>query len=165
MKSFCIIGMTGTGKTTEAKNLLKSFPNSNKLIYDINSEYPEFTNGEKLPTIQEFIKKASLANNSIILFEEATIFFSNKKRFEDLVDLLVRKRHTNNIIIFVFHYIAAVPKDIKTMIDFFYIKKTNDDFQDVKKKFKNSAEWILKQIEEGSKENPYFCLKVKGSDL
>lgn len=164
MKSFCIIGMTGTGKTTEAKKLLQSFAISDKLIYDINGEYSEYSQG-KLLSIQEFIKKASSVNNSIILFEESTIFFSNRGRSEEVIDILVRKRHTNNIPIFIFHSIRSVPKYILELIDYFYIKKTNDNYSDVKKLFKRSADFILEETEKGYKENPYFCLKVKGSDL
>jgi SpoVK/Ycf46/Vps4 family AAA+-type ATPase len=162
MKSILIIGMTGTGKTTEVKNVLKKFPERKKYIYDVNNEYSD----SDLPTLVEFLEKAKQVRDSIIVFEEATIFFSNRGRSEQVIDLLVRKRHTNNIIVFVFHSIRSVPTYIFEMSDHVYLKRTNDTAARVKKSFDSDKLLeVFEVVEKNSKLDPYYTKKVKGSDL
>lgn len=163
MKSILNIGMTGTGKTTEAKKQLAIFADRPKLIYDVNGEY---TKGAKLPTMEDFMKACKKATNSVLLFEEATMFFSARGRSADMVDLLVRKRHTNNVIIMNFHSFRTIPTYIIEMIDYMYIKRTNDTEKRVRDKFDSeilSEKFVLCQ--EKSKFDPFFTVKVSVKDL
>jgi len=164
MKSFLIVGMTGTGKTTEVKNLLNKF-SAEKKIYDVNNEYLEFTKNSGLPSMEKFLSDAEKITNSVIVFEEATIFF-NKRGYDDrLVNLLVRKRHTKNIIIFVFHSLRSIPTYIFELIDFFAIKKTNDTIDRIKQFKSPELMRIFETIEKSSNLEPYKTIWVKGADL
>ena len=80
--------------------------------------------------------------NTAIVFEEATIFFSNRGRSEEVIDLLVRKRHTNNIIILLFHSIRSVPNYIFELIDYIILFKTNDNEKLIHDKFKDNEQLI-----------------------
>ncbi len=162
MKSILIVGMTKTGKTTEVKKILSTFPERKKYIYDVNREYTD----RDLPDLQSFIETAKKAKNSVIVFEEATIFFSNRGRSEDVTNILVRKRHTGNIIVFCFHSLRSIPLSIFELIDYVYIKRTNDSFASVKRKFDSeNLNVIFENVKKSSKLDPYFTYKVKGADL
>lgn len=161
-KSILIVGMTGTGKSTEAMKVLKQFPDQKKLIYDVNNEYGTGS----LPSMDTFLEEATKANDSIILFGEATIFFSNRGRSDKVVNLLVRKRHTRNVIIFIFHSLRTVPAYIFEMTDHLYLKRTNDTPQRVKKAYDSDKLLeVFDIVQKNSTLDPYFTKKVKGADL
>lgn len=162
MKSILIIGMTGTGKSFETKKILKKFPKLDKYIFDVNNEYGV----ENLPTLEEFLNTVVKVENSVIVFEEATVFFSTRGRSEQVVNLLVRKRHTKNIIIFIFHSIRAVPSYIYELCDYVYIKKTNDTVKRIKST--HDSEKLIEIFEDvkiNSNLEPYYTVKVRGTDL
>lgn len=131
-KCIIIAGGTGSGKTTIVKQLLAAHK-GNKLIYDVNNEY-----GQEFIAMDEFFKKALRAENSIIVFEEATIFFSTSGGQIEMRELLVRKRHSNNLFIFNFHSLSQIPLYILMFCDKLIMKKTNDQLQQVERKFKNN---------------------------
>lgn len=138
MKTFLIIGHTGRGKSTKVKEILSGLY-CDKLIYDVNNEH---NTGKPLPNINDFLTLAKKKVNTAIVFEEATIFFSNRGRSEEVIDLLVRKRHTNNIIILLFHSIRSVPNYIFELIDYIILFKTNDNEKLIHDKFKDNEEFI-----------------------
>lgn len=139
--AIAIVGMTGTGKSTEVINILNktAYP---KFIYDVNGEYaskniPGAITNLKFP---EFLKEATTKKRHVIVFEEATIFFQHGKSSEEVMDLLIRKRHKELVLIFVFHSLRTIPVFITDYLDCILIKKTNDRGDIVKKKFANNPE-------------------------
>lgn len=163
MKAFLIVGMTGTGKTTEVKKLLSSFSGL-KYIYDLNIEYTEYQK-RNLPTIENFLIEVKKTSNSIVVFEEATIFFSSRGYVKEVVDLLVRKRHSKNIYIFVFHSIRSIPSYIFELIDFFGIKQTNDTLTRIQAFKSQALIEAFENVEKSAKLDAFYIQWVKGSDL
>lgn len=135
MKTILNVGATGTGKTTRVKNILSKVKNRKKYIYDINNEYGNFNEFQNLPTLQEFESKIIDIKNSVIVIEEATIFFSNRGYSNSLVNALVRKRHTKNLFILNFHSINDVPLYVSKLADYVLLSKTFDNDKTVEKKF------------------------------
>ena len=137
-KAIVIVGMTGTGKSTYVKNnILLKVPFNNQLIFDVNNEYKNFNTFKEID-IFKFMQTAKVVNNKLVLFEEATIFFSNKGVSMDLFNILVRKRHQNNTLVFVFHSLRRVPLDILDMVDYLVLFKTNDNPSIINSKFKDT---------------------------
>lgn len=128
------VGGTGAGKTTYTKKLLKKHKGL-KLIFDPNKEY-----GQESITMSEFIDQGKIAKNTLIVFEEATIFFSTSGTDMAIKELLVKKRHTNNFYIFNFHALSQVPLYILMFCDYFVLFKTNDQIAQVERKFKGNPE-------------------------
>jgi hypothetical protein len=160
---FCNVGRRKSGKTHLTKQLLNKLKKkgyTDFLIYDPNGEYTEFYTGELLP-IKDFLKKAVEVKDTIVVFEEATIFFRHAPD-EEVLNLCVRSRHRKgekglgNFIIFNFHSLRSVPLYILDHLDVIQIKKTNDNTANVKTKFKDFPEvWGAFLMAQNSKE-PYF---------
>lgn len=140
MKVVLNVGRPKTGKTTRSKKLLQSFVNDGRkndiIIYDVNREYTAFYDKPFL-IYDEFIKSLEGIKNKILLFEEATIFFSNKSEEKILKRLCIQKRHDNNIIILNFHSIRSIPRYIFDLTDYVILFKTNDNELTVKSKCDN----------------------------
>lgn len=149
MKSFLVVGATGTGKTTFTKSLL-SKTRAKIYIYDVNNEYREFDNNFEFADFGTFSKTAAGCVNSFLVFEEATIFFSNRGSNKETTEVLVRKRHTNNVIVFVFHSLRSVPLHIFDLIDFLILHKTGDNIKLIETKFSGNDK-ILNAFNECSK--------------
>lgn len=130
--SICV-GRRKTGKTTFSKKMLDKKPlKMPVIIYDINQEYKNYYKGDFLD-FDIFLDKIVGLRHHYILIEEATIFFNPRGgKIEQMTNLLVRARHTGNIIQLNFHSFASIPKDIKNLIDYVTIFKTNDNINDVK---------------------------------
>lgn len=158
MKVIINVGRPKTGKTTRAKKILQSFVadfrKNDLIVYDVNNEYRDFYNESFLP-YDEFIKKLVGVKNKILLFEEATIFFSSRSEEKIIKELMVRKRHDNNIIILNFHSIRSIPRYIFDLADYIILFKTNDTLKVVKDKFDN--ENFIKTFEQvQNSSNPFF---------
>lgn len=166
-KSIAIVGQTGTGKNfTLEQNILLPMQKVKKYIADVNNEYgipfhgidnfmrqlikTEIKNigGEKIEN------KIVLAKNSLIVFDEATNFFDSH-RSDDVVHLLVGKRHDNNFIVFLFHSLADLPPYIKRKLDFIFLKKTGDDEKTVINKFGKDTKIHKAFLEVKESENHY----------
>lgn len=130
MKVILIIGKKRAGKTTLASTLIKKLARPNTYIYDINNEYttkfgiPNLYKG-KINEI-EFLKEVQHKKNSMLVFEEASTYFSTHSQAQELKDILARSRHTNNVILLIFHSIAFVPVYIFAFADYVGLFKTND---------------------------------------
>lgn len=134
-KAIIIVGMTGTGKTTLVKGRLKNANKNSILLYDVNNEYKEIIGEQKLLKFEDFADRTTKVSNAIIVYEESTIFLSNRGSNDQVRDVLVRKRHTNNTIFFVFHSLRAVPRNIFDLSNFLILLKTNDSEDLVESKF------------------------------
>jgi hypothetical protein len=140
------IGGTGTGKTTYVKAQIKN--KSNVIVYDVNNEYRE---QYPYPFLKhgEFMSKIILVQNSVIVLEESTIFFSNRSYNEELTEMLVRKRHTGNYIFLCFHSLRAVPRYVWDLCNYLTLFPTNDNEAFVKTKIPNDEVYkAFRQVRE-----------------
>jgi len=131
-KAIIIVGATGSGKSTFVKELITPVDVNRLHIYDVNREYfPD----EPLSDFDQFLITATKLDESVIIFEEATIFFSNRGNDKRMRQLLVGKRHARNIIILLFHSIRAIPYYIFDLVNFVVLFNTNDEEPIVKEKY------------------------------
>jgi hypothetical protein len=136
--SICI-GKRGCGKTTLSKQLLDIRPRGMPcIIYDVNNEYKDYY-PEEFEDFDVFLIKISGEDvrRHYILIEEATIFFNTQSNYFEMKNLLVRARHTGNIIQLNFHSFASVPKGIYNLLDYVTVFKTNDTLKNVTDRFDN----------------------------
>jgi GTPase SAR1 family protein len=130
-----VVGFSGCGKTTFTKSLLKDVPKDVPIvIYDINREYTDIYPKPFLD-YDIFLKNVVELRHTHMIFEEATIFFDSNNRAEEMKNLLVRARHTQNYIQLNFHSFSSIPKYIKNLIDYITIFNTGDSEADVLYKF------------------------------
>lgn len=138
-KAVIVVASTGMGKTTLVKNYLQQVSKECLWLYDVNNEYTDFLVPDyKLPKFDMFCEKAANLKQAVIVFEEATIFLSNKGSNRILVDILVRKRHTNNLVFLVFHSLRSVPKYLLDLCNYLILLKTNDP-EHIVKSFDNDS--------------------------
>lgn len=135
-QSVIVVGTNGTGKSTYIRDRLEKVNKSALLIYDVNAEYSDIYD-KPFVKMDEFFEQATTVNHSVIVFEEATIFFSNRSTEKELRELLVRRRHTKNLIFLVFHSIRSVPRDVMDMSNYLVLKYTNDSPKFISRKFEN----------------------------
>lgn len=135
-KSIIFVGGTGAGKTTKIRKYLSSVHPKARLVYDVNAEYTDLF-PYPLTDFETFAENATKVSNALIVYEEATIFLSNRGSNDLLRDVLVRKRHTNNTIFLVFHSIRSIPRYIFDLSTHVYLHKTNDSKSTVETRFEN----------------------------
>jgi GTPase SAR1 family protein len=136
IRTICI-GASGTGKSTLTRKMLENKPEKMPcLIYDINQEYLDFY-PEPFEDFDLFLNKLVLptTKHHYIIIEEATIFFNSHSNEVEMKNILVRARHTGNIIQLNFHSFASVPKGIYNLLDYVIIFKTHDNELSVKQRF------------------------------
>ena len=143
-KCIVIVGATGTGKTSEVCKILEQITIP-LLIFDVNNEekYRRFRNTwNKDVNIKNFVSGivGAKVQNTCIVFEEATIFFSHGGSTEQIKQILVQKRHTKNLLIFNFHSLRQVPLYILDFCDLLIIGKTIDNTKNIEEKFKDFEE-------------------------
>lgn len=148
-KAYIIIGCTGSGKSTLVKTLTRPVERARLFINDINAEY--FPDRPYVST-KQFLQLAVKLRESVIVFEEATIFFSNRGSNEQMRELLVRKRHAQNVIFLIFHSVRTVPLYIYDLCNAAFVFRTNDAATFVESRFEHPgfyAGWLKAQ-------NKYF---------
>jgi len=159
------VGKTGTGKTTEVKKRLRqiydSDPYRDFLIFDPNHEFGEFTENKFDDDWKLFAEKIANVSDAVILVEEATICLDNRKKEGVMVDILVKKRHTNTIVFLNFHSWRAIPFYIFDLVNFVTIFKTNDTERIIRNKC--DMPLVLQAYENVQKSNDKF--KVETVDL
>jgi ABC-type Mn2+/Zn2+ transport system ATPase subunit len=159
-QSIIIVGATGTGKTTFVKNIIKKVPNKKALfIYDVNNEYRDYF-PYPLQSVSDFMEKTQFISKGVFVLEEATIYLNNRSSNEYLTQLLVRKRHTNNTILLVFHSMRAVPRYIYELSNTIVIFKTNDAADMTSRELKDDRlEDIMNRVK--NHKNPHYCEILK----
>jgi ABC-type phosphate/phosphonate transport system ATPase subunit len=160
-KAIIIVGATGTGKSTFVKKLISKVPNKKALfIYDINNEYKDYF-PYPLLSVEEFMEKTQFISKGVFVLEEATIYLNNRSSNEYLTSLLVRKRHTNNTIIMVFHSMRSVPRYIYELSNEIVIFKTNDSPDMTSRELKDDRlEEIMNRIKVSKNQHYYELLKI-----
>lgn len=153
MKAFIFVGEQGRGKSTKVFELIRRFRNKPLMAYDPNQEYVKHKNLIKgIPTKKQFVEIASKTSGHVIVFEEATSFFSNKGGTPmEIIELLVRNHHMKNVIIFNFHSLRTVPVDIMDFVQFITILHTNDRQTLIKNKFKDDPDLLKVFIDVNTK--------------
>lgn len=136
MKNFLIIGARGQGKSTYIKKNFFSL-NRKVLVNDVNNEY-----GFNYLDLNVFLEQATTVKNHVIIFEESTIFFNNRGFNKKITEILVRSRHTNNVCVFVFHSVRAIPIYILDLINYIVLFNTSDTLDVIEKKFNSYPEII-----------------------
>ena len=158
----CCIGRRGCGKTTMSKKLLDRRPKEMPvIIYDINAEYHDYY-AEPFEDFNIFLLRISdeKVRSTYILIEEATIFFSTASNYEEMRNVLVRARHTNNIVQLNFHSFRSVPKNIYELLDYVIVFKTNDNEKSVTDRFDHPG--VVAAYREAIKSgDPHFNRTVK----
>lgn len=133
MKSTAIIivGATGSGKSTLVKKLTKDVHPSRLRVYDVNAEYYK---DRDLPDMKDFLLQISTETEVTVIFEEATVFFSNRGNNDMMRRLLVSKRHKRNAYYLIFHSIRSIPYYILDLVNYVAVFHTNDEEKLVKEK-------------------------------
>jgi hypothetical protein len=155
MKCICLIGKKRTGKTRFAAELIKKIDLQDVYIFDINNEYSSTGIVNKYPGVldhEKFLSYVYDKKNAVIVFEEAAAYFSNRENGKKLKDLMQRSRHTNNVIIIIFHGIADLPQHIYTRLDYMGLFKTQDFETTLDSRFRKNEQFM------------YFFKKVKMSE-
>lgn len=159
MNGHIIIGRPRSGKSTFVKLLLSKFK-AKKIVYDVNNEYKAFYKGEFIP-FDEFCELVVNENNAMIVFEEATAFFSNRGTNKQVNKMLVRRRHQNNYIVFCFHSWRQVPRFVLDLVNYVTIFKTNDPENKVSEKTDDDR--ILdafNKVQNSSNEHEKITIKI-----
>lgn len=160
--AYIMIGRRGCGKTTLSKELLDARPDAMPcIIYDVNNEYKMYY-PEEFDDFNVFLGKISdeRIKNHFILIEEATIFFNTQSNYYEMKNLLVRARHTGNIIQLNFHSFGSVPKGIYNLLDYVVVFKTNDNEKNVTDRF-DHPEVIQAYRDAKTSDDPHFYRTVK----
>lgn len=145
-KAILVVGATGTGKTTYNKKCLGKVSPKSIHLYDVNNEYKDYYKKPFIP-FTDFMNQAKNIENGVIVFEEATIFLNNRLCNQDLIDILVRKRHTNNTVFMVFHSLRNVPRYVYDLSNIVVLHKTNDSEKSVHSKFEDERlTEVFKQV-------------------
>ena len=146
---YIVMGAPGMGKSPFAQKMIEG---RRCLVMDINNEYGDRTkypgqrtiglsNDTRQPRcryigtdIKTFSDLALTKRNTVVIFEEATMFFRGKQKSETS-KLIIGRIHTGNTYIFLFHSINRVPPEIMEIADIAVLFKTNDEETTVKKKY------------------------------
>ncbi len=154
-KVFVIIARKGAGKSSFIeRKILKPWGFRENYIYNINHEYNDYENAfTEENTKENFLnaiqREASHTGASCnIIFEEATSYIRMQGGQDGrLLNQLVRTYHTRNIVVFVFHSMLVIPKDLRSNIDFWIIFQTQDDIEEVKKFYKGRPDILKKYLD------------------
>lgn len=157
-----MIGKRGCGKTTLSKQLLDARPKGMPcIVYDINNEYQDYY-PKPFEDFDVFLIKISGEDirRTYLLIEEATIFFNIQSNYIEMKNLLVRARHTGNIIQLNFHSFASVPKGIYNLLDYVTVFKTNDNLDNVTNRFDHPG--VIQAYQDAiASPDPHFYRTVK----
>lgn len=140
MNTYIVIGAPGMGKSPFVREMIF---NRRCLVFDIQNEYGKRTKyAGQTPVglsddprnerarytgndVDAFIKLCEPKRNTVIVFEEATAFFVGKTE-KSLRRFLINRYHTENVSLFLFHSIQAVPPFMLTVSNFVVLFKTLD---------------------------------------
>ena len=131
-----VVGGRGTGKTTLVREYLQSVNPGARMVYDPAAHYLDLYNHKLLP-FEVFKYKATQVEKACVVYEEATINFSNRGDDKDLKNLLVMSRYKNNSIFLVYHSLRAVPRYIFDLCNYIILFKTNDAVKKIESKFES----------------------------
>jgi hypothetical protein len=150
MYCILVIGATGQGKSPFIRSYLEG---KKCFVFDTQNEYGFRTKYEgQVPVglsditsadrarftvydVRQFIKICFQKVSTIIVFEDATMYFEGRTA-EEMRRLLGSKRFTNNNYLLTFHSISAVPPRLMQFSDYVVLFKTGDDEREVERKYR-----------------------------
>jgi Cdc6-like AAA superfamily ATPase len=100
----------------------------------------------------------SYASNITILIEEAGKHFEDGRLPTYMNDLLQDSKGKNVDTVMAFHYLFEIPKKVANKLDFLCIKKTGDNYNDVKHKVKNPKLKRAMELVEASQNKFIYAL-------
>ena len=149
MYNILVVGMTGQGKSPFIQNYIAG---RNCFVFDVGNEYGARTkyrgqtplglsNNVFAPrarqidlNVKGFIQNCLRKQNTICVFEEATIFFKGYIP-DELRRVMLSKLFNNNVNIFVFHSIRTIPPDVMSYVNYVVLFKTGDEPYQVENKY------------------------------
>jgi len=171
-----LVGTNGTGKTTEADNYIKRYPESKKaLIVTLDDFEPTW---RKYPTIEP----QHLRNINNIKERKTKILFTDNKLFDDILlyfhdgmlilddarsytgsrddnlrNIFIRSRQNNLDLLFICHGLSEIPPSLLTFTTHIVLFNTTDSWQRLKTNIPNHQkfEQIVNDVRKKSLENPY----------
>ena len=164
-KVFVLIARKGAGKSNFIeKRILKPWGFRANYIYNINHEYNDYVNAfTEENTKENFLRVVQREASHPgaycnIIFEEADTYLRKSGEQDGrIMNQIVRTYHTKNIVVFVFHSILSIPKEIRSNIDFWVIFQTQDDDEEVKKFYKGRRDVLDRYFDVRKKtEGTYF---------
>lgn len=119
-----------------------------KLSDNLNAERCRFTE----MNVKKFIELCAKKKDTICVFEEATAFFQGATS-ESMRRHLINRYHTGNPSLLVFHSINSVPPRIMEMCNYCVLFRTNDQFDNVARKYSRLTPFFqdLQESEDGKK--------------
>ena len=132
MKAYAIAGRPGAGKTFLTKHLV-ALIGVPPFVYDTNREW----GAKHLPEMEAFLDQCLKRTNSVLVFEDATVFFSTTGSDRKLKRLLVAKRHSRNTIFLLFHGLRQIPLYVLDLVNGVIVLRTNDAQANVESRFSN----------------------------
>jgi hypothetical protein len=144
MDCYIVVGNTGRGKSSICEEIIKKgiAEKLSPIIYDPNAEWKKYTGAKPFVYFDDFIKPLVNAKDKIMLFEEATIYLSNRGNNPYLKELVVKKRHNNNTIILNYHSLRSVPTYLLDFCNYLILFKTNDKPYFIEREFRGFDEII-----------------------
>lgn len=167
MNTYVVIGAPGMGKSPFVRSLIEG---RRCCVFDAANEYGTRVKYQgQTPVnlsvnpadmrcrmvVMDMIKFIAICNtkkDTICVFEEATGFFQGKTALP-VLNLIINRYHTGNTYVFIFHSINSVPPRIMEMANYCVLFKTNDQFDNVARKFGIIAPYFsdLRNKENGEK--------------
>ena len=165
--AFCmvVVGKQHVGKTTFVEqSLVLPFVEKNGLddlhIYDVQKDWAAYYRKPKVH-FEDFILQVKDLKNSMIVFEEATLFFKHQSKSEKYItEMLVDLFHSGNMIILNFHTFRKVPHYVADLTQYFTIFKTDDTVEVIEDKFDNpkiTAAFL--QVQQNTDERYHLTIK------
>lgn len=135
----CLVGDTGTGKTTLIKQFAKAAGDKEIHCYvRIDGDF-KIKNAKVYTNFAEFVSVTVRKKNSIIIIDEAFTALPNKLNVKmgkphdlhnQIADLLVNARKMNNFIFIVYHSFSQIPTQwLIPYLHYLIIFRTNDLLQ------------------------------------
>lgn len=153
MYMYLVVGAPGMGKSPFAQEMIKD---RRCLVFDVNNEYGSRTKyGGQTPInlgtnirdfrsryigwdVKQFTEEALRKQNTVIIMEEATAFFRGRQTALTS-RLIIGRKHSGNILVFLFHSINRVPPELMEMAEWLILFKTNDELHTVYNKYPRVA--------------------------
>lgn len=166
MNLILVIGHTGQGKTTWLKKFIEG---KRAYVFDVNNEYnyptdkgPVFAQMRHVDAdVKKFLQISEGLKNTNIVFEDATGFLRGRQS-PDTMRQIVKKRHTGNNFIILFHSINRVPPELMEMANYLILFKTNDNLEAIDNKFHSHDlnELFLKQQKAPPTKYPFISYQT-----
>jgi hypothetical protein len=183
MNTYLIIGAPGQGKSDYVKKFINGELDGQDrrlkrcFVFDIQNEYGRRTKyAGQIPLnlsdnlndiraryikgdVEGFTATALTKRDTVIVLEEATIFFQGSQK-RDTYKMLVNRYHTGNVYFFLFHSINRVPPGIMEMCNYVILYPTLDEPNNVARKFGTLFPYFMALKEQ--KEKKYFVIPMIG---